>query len=339
MEKFRQRARAAIYSGLYYSGIVHLYMKCVFLGKKEYPLLVLNFHSFVENYDNCLTPEPAVYMPIDRTGKLLQFCARYFHFTSLDSAVEQLRTGTPFTEPTLVLTTDDGFADNYELLFPELKARGIPATMFITTGLIGTLDKLWLERLHEATIQTSVTVASLKINNKVTNFELGSIEQKRASYVTLKELLKDCPAEVREQHLADFEKQLNYTVPLSPVMLSWEQVTEMHQQGISFGAHTMTHPILSRLPVNDAKKEILDSKNLIEEKLQTKVRHFAFPNGAAKDFSEELQTYCKTIGLDSISSAEWGNNKVADDRWNLKRIPPCLPISEFAIYMVRAFLR
>jgi peptidoglycan/xylan/chitin deacetylase (PgdA/CDA1 family) len=62
-------------------------------------------------------------------------------------------------------------------------------------------------------------------------------------------------------------------------MLSWGEIREMRRSGIEFGAHTLTHPDLTRLSVKLAESEICDSKAIIEDALSTPSASFAYPYG------------------------------------------------------------
>ena len=62
-------------------------------------------------------------------------------------------------------------------------------------------------------------------------------------------------------------------------MLSWAEVTEMREAGIRFGAHTLTHPDLTRLGTEQTEYEIVKSKEIIERVLGEPVRSFAYPYG------------------------------------------------------------
>jgi len=144
--------------------------------------------------------------------------------------------------------------------------------------------------------------------------------------------------EKRDHYLESIEGCLGAFKEDKALMLNWDEVRLMHGAGISFGAHTRTHPILTQLPPEKAKRDIFDSKECIEGKLGVKVRHFAYPNGRKSDFNEDLRQYCREIGFSSISSFEYGHNKISSDVWHLKRIGPESPISLFAINVTRAFL-
>jgi peptidoglycan/xylan/chitin deacetylase (PgdA/CDA1 family) len=105
-------------------------------------------------------------------------------------------------------------------------------------------------------------------------------------------------------------------------MLRWEQIAEMHAAGIEFGAHTVTHPILSTLSTEDARSEIAESKRVIEERLQSPARHFAYPNGTAQDFDVTTQALVVRAGFSSAVSTVFGVNTAATNRYALLRGGP-----------------
>ncbi len=71
-------------------------------------------------------------------------------------------------------------------------------------------------------------------------------------------------------------------------MLNWREIKEMKRWGIEFGAHTLTHPDLTRLPRNRMEMEICDSKKIIENTLSTPISCFAYPYGRYNDSVREL---------------------------------------------------
>ncbi len=71
-------------------------------------------------------------------------------------------------------------------------------------------------------------------------------------------------------------------------LLRWAQVKEMSRAGMAFGAHTHTHPDLTRLPLGAAEAEIVASKRAIEEAVQRPVESFAYPYGAYDESVKRL---------------------------------------------------
>jgi hypothetical protein len=118
-------------------------------------------------------------------------------------------------------------------------------------------------------------------------------------------------------------------------MLNWDEVIEMSQNDISFGAHTVNHPTLSKMEVWEAKQEIYESIMEIQTKIGSKVRHFAIPNGKEEDFNEELKGYCKEIDMLTVVSTEPGSVSSRSDPYFLKRINPPSPIYIFACEIAR----
>jgi peptidoglycan/xylan/chitin deacetylase (PgdA/CDA1 family) len=105
-------------------------------------------------------------------------------------------------------------------------------------------------------------------------------------------------------------------------MLTWDDVKLMHRHGISFGSHSVTHPILSRLTFGKARSEIQDSKRAIEEKLSSPVKTFAYPGGKKEDFNEATKAALIEAGYVCALTAIFGTNGVDQDRMELRRGTP-----------------
>jgi peptidoglycan/xylan/chitin deacetylase (PgdA/CDA1 family) len=102
--------------------------------------------------------------------------------------------------------------------------------------------------------------------------------------------------------------------------LIWQEIEEMSKENITFGAHTVTHPILTSLPLSEAMDEITASKKVIEEKLKHPVRLFAYPNGSRDDFSEPIKQLLKEAGFMGAVTTLWGANGVHIDPFELRRM-------------------
>jgi len=82
----------------------------------------------------------------------------------------------------------------------------------------------------------------------------------------------------------------------SLAMLEWSRVEELSRLGVRFGAHTMTHAALDRLPLERARAEILDSKRRIEDRTGRPVTAFAYPYGLMSQAVRELVAESFTVG-------------------------------------------
>ena len=105
-------------------------------------------------------------------------------------------------------------------------------------------------------------------------------------------------------------------------MLTWDHVRIMHENDISFGSHTVTHPILSRVPISRARTELCISKRVIEEKLGCPVKTFAYPNGKEEDFNETTKLLLKEAGYICALTTIFGTNECNQDLFALRRGQP-----------------
>jgi peptidoglycan/xylan/chitin deacetylase (PgdA/CDA1 family) len=100
-------------------------------------------------------------------------------------------------------------------------------------------------------------------------------------------------------------------------MLSWMQIKEMAGQGISFGSHTVSHPKLTELGEGSVSKELVESKQLIEEQLGGECSHFAYPYGLLNEKTSEL---VKKVGFKTACTTRSGFNNAERDPLMLHRI-------------------
>ncbi|MDP1817569.1 MAG: polysaccharide deacetylase family protein, partial [Leadbetterella sp.] len=106
--------------------------------------------------------------------------------------------------------------------------------------------------------------------------------------------------------------------------LTWNQIAELSDKGISFGSHTVTHPDLSSLNSNDLEYEIRQSKETIEDKIGKSIDTFSYPfkfPDKKKAFINHLRTLLQKYGYHYGVSTRVGTTSKEDDRYFMKRIP------------------
>ena len=108
----------------------------------------------------------------------------------------------------------------------------------------------------------------------------------------------------------------------------------MAASGISFGAHTVNHPVLSKISEADMRREILDSKRSIENRLQKPVAHFAYPFGQPFDFNAQAKKVIQDSGFKTAVTTVWGLNEPSADPYELRRFTPWQrSIAEFRLQL------
>lgn len=227
----------------------------------------------------------------------MKYLSKTHKILSLNELATCLTAGKPLAKKVAVVTFDDGYRDNYRYAFPILKKYKIPATVFLITGHIDTGNLFWFDKIRYVIWNTKIK--RLKLDG-FEDFSLNSIDNRLLSIYSITEKLKKLKDETKN-HLV--EKIINISKVDIPhdlgrdVNLSWDEVKEMNEWGIEFGAHTISHPILTRIPLEQAKFEILQSKKEIEKRLGQSVYTFAYPNGTREDFNTGIIDLVRKSGF------------------------------------------
>ncbi len=198
---------------------------------------------------------------------------------------------------TAVVTIDDGYRDIYLNAYPILKKYSVPATVFLVTGHIGTGNLFWLDKVRYVIWKTKLDTLEL---GELGTYHLTSADDRLRVADTVTARLKEVPVKKRDELIDRLVRLNGVDIPSNlgkELVLSWDEIKEMSKNGVSFGAHTVSHPILTRLPLDMARKEILESKRHIEKELDQEVTTFCYPNGEPGDFNDDIEEILKSNGF------------------------------------------
>lgn len=224
-----------------------------------------------------------------------------------------------------MVTFDDGYRDNYELALPILKELGIPAIFFIPTEAIDERKLGWWDQIHYLVKKS--TRSEIQLGGR--RLELGPCRLAAAEACVQE--MSSRPAsghESTEAFLRELSLACGVELPgpelCSAELMTWEQVLDAQRQGITIGAHTHTHRVLSTLSLDDQREELRSSKRMLEAKLGTPVRSLAYPVGGYEHFNPETKTLAQEEGFDLAFSFNTGINCVVPpslfDRFDVRRL-------------------
>lgn len=222
---------------------------------------------------------------------------------------------------TVAITFDDGYENNVSVAAPLLADFNMTAAFFLTSGFIGTGRCMWTDLLEKSLDMTECE--HVQIPDATTSLPIKSFSEKRLALTKIKAALKLKPHAdlhpavsrlVQNLGLTDFTAEGDYR------FMNWSQARDLVNAGFEVGAHSVTHPILSRLPFEDAAAEILESRDKIQEETGRCSPTFCYPNGKAADFNIDLVNLCRHHFKASLST-ERGPASI-DDIFNLRRIAP-----------------
>jgi peptidoglycan/xylan/chitin deacetylase (PgdA/CDA1 family) len=249
----------------------------------------------------------------------MQFLKSCYRVLSLQELVERTMRG-EVPQRAVAITFDDGYRDNYDYAFPILKKYQFPATIFVATGAIGAGNRIWHDTVFDAFRFATAGRARLK-DAVVPELVLETPETRQRSLEVTLARAKTLYGEERRNFVDDLESKLRPNLPADAHhrMLSWDQVREMHNAGIEFGSHTVSHTILSYIPRSEMVKELRDSKRELSDQLAAPICSFAYPNGKPADYNAEAKAVLRECGYSWAVTCCSGFNHASSDVFELKR--------------------
>lgn len=249
----------------------------------------------------------------------MRFLRERYRVLSLEELCREMENPAAIGQAVAV-TFDDGYRDLYTNAFAILKKYGIPATVFLIVNSIETGRVAWYDKIFLATHVYSGKKLEVELDQP-RQFELTSSASRQRAAVEIVATLRRLPDERRRECCLALEQLVELPgQELAERMLTWDQVREMQQGGVSFGSHTLTHPVVSRVPVAAAGKELRESKRIMEERLGRPVKDFAYPFGQPADCGFAAEAVLHDCGYRSAMTTSRGINLPGADRYRLRRV-------------------
>jgi peptidoglycan/xylan/chitin deacetylase (PgdA/CDA1 family) len=271
--------------------------------RRSNSFLTLTYHRVGGGDDPFLPARPT---PVFK--RQMEYLAANYRVASLDDATEAMLRG-DLEDNTVVVTFDDGYRDNYLNAYPILRELRLPATIFLVTSVIGSGKILWHDRVFRAFNRTRATRLA-EFGPRPVSFEMATPRERTVVREAVLGVLKAMGPEERLSWIDRLIDRLEVEDPphAPGLMLDWGEVKEMYENGISFGSHTVSHAILSRLTPEQAGEEISRSKQEIEQQLRAPIRAFAYPNGKRGDFTAANKELLVEAGFRCAATTIPGTN-------------------------------
>lgn len=200
----------------------------------------------------------------------------------------------------VAFTFDDAWADNASIAIPIARKYGIPVTIFVCPGKLGMPFPFWPERVAALCEAAERAGSADRVEELVAvgvdGSQTGSRRMAGGAAETAIEHLKSLPAPKREELISRFSAEFGEHANLSEsedATMTWDDVRALAADGVTFGSHTLTHEILSQIPLREAEQELAASKRAIERALEKECSLLAYPNG---DCSNEVRDLAPKVG-------------------------------------------
>jgi peptidoglycan/xylan/chitin deacetylase (PgdA/CDA1 family) len=267
----------------------------------------------------------------------MELLAGSFRPVSLDHVLRFLKEGRDLPRRTVVVTFDDGYVDNSEIAAPILDQVGVPATFYVTIDWVENARLPWPARLRYA---FRTTKKSSWADVSGTNRPLGNAMEREEAFLSACDECCKLAGEPQERYVADLERKLAARVPAQPgsLMMSYDQVRSLARKGHIIGSHTLTHPNMAYVNLNDARREMTDSKMRLEQQLGIAVAHFSYPCPAlSPHWTAQTAVESRNAGYETAVTTDVGLARRGDNPHCLKRIRPTKTLEGLHWNLERAF--
>jgi len=277
-------------------------------------LVILIYHRVLDGPD-FMYPET-----VDKSGFDAQMALLSLGFNVLPFGVAlDLLAANKLPPLAVCITFDDGYADNYVNALPILTKYQLPAVFFVVSGKLDQ-DRMWNDDIVESVrLYAEATLDLREIGLNV--YPTASPVDKLAAANKIIQSVKYLPIQQRDyccRRIAELVDNLP-----KGLLLTTEQLEQLHQAGMEIGGHSVTHPILKDVPIEVWQYEIRENKRQLEQILDTPMRYFAYPNGKFdQDFDRQQIEFVEKCGYKAALSTNWGCATRQSELFNLPRFTP-----------------
>jgi peptidoglycan/xylan/chitin deacetylase (PgdA/CDA1 family) len=207
--------------------------------------------------------------------------------------------------PSVVFTVDDGYRDFMEVGLPVFEAFDCPVTCFVVPDVVDGKSWFWWDRLDFVLRRLPADQLSLDVAGE--RFEVRRSTHEYSWQRPLVNMLKGRSEEFRSAFMGELESraevQLPRVVPDEYRVMTWDAIRSCEQRGVQFGAHSLSHPVLSQVNSEVLKHEIQGSVRRLQAELTNPSSVFCYPYGLACDFGSREVEVLRAAGVTHAVSA------------------------------------
>lgn len=253
---------------------------------------------------------------VSQFRKDLDTFLRFYRVIDLRDLVSSLRTLRPLHRNSLLLTFDDGFREQYDLIAPILWEKGVTATFFINNAFLDNISMAYRNKVSLLINHVSSMGAQVdrkQLLNILADFGIKGYNLEDA-LLSINYTKKNAIDTIANEIDYDFTEYLKRSQPY----LTSDQVHRLIKMGFTIGAHSIDHPQYSMIPIEEQLHQTRSSIHFIRNQFSLGYGAFAFPHGD-DNLSDDFFKNMFTDGDIDVSFGNWGLKNDAFPR-NFQRL-------------------
>lgn len=263
-------------------------------------------------------------------ARQMHHVAKHYRGVGMPEVLDAVQRNVPLPDRSVLITFDDAYTDFAEIAWPILKQFGLPATLFVPTAYPDHPElTFWWEKLYQAFSNTTRTVLH---DSPLGSLPLARRDQRRRSLFALIKHVPTMPHEAALRLVDAVCTQLVERPSGGGAVLSWDQLRQLADEGVTLGSHTRTHPIMTQVSPLQIREEIRGSQQDLRKEIGFALPIFCYPNG---DHNDIVTKILRTEGISLGFTVLAGENRLdSTDLLRLRRI--CIwPRTSLPVFCLR----
>lgn len=274
----------------------------------------------------------------------LQYLRKHkYELISLTELFNRLAGNGPSLHGAVVFTIDDGYIDQAEIAAPLFAEFDCPVTVFATTGFLDGELWMWWDKIAHTFATTRRSSVAVQLGGEAVRYNWRHQTELKSA---CDDVIQRCKVMEDEEKHAAIEAlaesagvDLQHKPPQMYAPMTWSDARACEAKGMSFGPHTITHPILSRTPDEQAVREISGSWQRLCSEVRNPTPVFCYPNGQWPDFGFRETSILRNAGLLGAVTGEPGFPDTSlfsqgnDEPFKIRRLPFPESLSELIQYV------
>lgn len=260
-----------------------------------------------------------------------------YELIGLEELFARLAGGGPPPKGAVAFTIDDGYVEQATVAAPVFAEFDCPVTTFVSTGFLDGRLWLWWDQIEHVFLHASVRQLRVRLGDAVLDYRWSDVLERDRAQADFTARCKRADDGDKAAAIADLARAADVPLPSAPpphyAPMTWDQVRACEALGMSFGPHSVSHPVLSRTTQAAAEEEIAGSWARLRAEARKAVPIFCYPNGGREDFGDREVAILRRMGFAGALSAEPGYASAAsftsgaDGRFRVRRFgfPDTLP--------------
>jgi peptidoglycan/xylan/chitin deacetylase (PgdA/CDA1 family) len=292
-------------------------------------LVVLTYHRIAEPGAD-LFYDPVISATPESFRAQVEWLRNRVRLLTLDELIDQVESGSPWREPAMLLTFDDGYRDNFELAVPILSKRKAPATFFVPSAFLESPRLPWWDHVACVIKQTSAQRFTVERHSErgalPIEIDLQSMSRSAAIMKIIRAFLDGAIDDERrfldrlaERALVEIDSEgLG-----RKLFMSWSHVRQLADSGagLTIGSHSHSHRNLATLDDDVQSRELTGSKEILEARLGRAINALAYPYGWPGTYTMRTKALAAQARYQlAFSSHEGINRRGGFDRYEVRRL-------------------